>query len=75
MRTSRAPDFFDLAKFPTATFKSKSWKKTGEGTFDVTGDLTIKDVTKEVVLKTTLVGTGPRPGAAPPSRVGKARPA
>jgi len=60
----KSPDFFDAAKFPTATFKSKSWKKTGENTFDVTGDLTIKDITKEVVLKTTLVGTGPGMGGA-----------
>jgi polyisoprenoid-binding protein YceI len=60
----KSPDFFDTAKFPSATFKSKSWKKTGENTFDITGDLTIKDVTKEVVLKTTLLGFGPgmRPG-------------
>jgi polyisoprenoid-binding protein YceI len=57
-------DFFETTKFPTATFKSKSWKKTGENTFDVTGDLTIKDVTKEVVLKTTLVGTGPGMGGS-----------
>ena len=55
----KSPDFFDFAKFPAASFKSKAWKKTGENTFDVTGDLTIKDVTKEVVLKTTLVGSGP----------------
>ncbi|HET7536827.1 MAG TPA: YceI family protein, partial [Candidatus Didemnitutus sp.] len=55
----KSADFFDVAKFPTATFKSKSWKKTGDGTFDVTGDLTIKDVTKEVVLKTTLLATAP----------------
>ena len=60
----KSPDFFDAAKYPTATFKSKSWKKTGEGTFDVTGDLTIKSVTKEVVLKTTLVGSGPGQGGA-----------
>ena len=53
-----SPDFFDVAKFPSATFKSKSWKKTGENTFDVTGDLTIKDVTKEVVLHAELLGTG-----------------
>jgi len=51
--------FFDLAKYTTMTFKSKAWKKTGADTFDVTGDLTIKDVTKEVVLKTTLLGFGP----------------
>ena len=61
----KSPDFFDVAKFPTAAFKSKSWKKTGESTFDITGDLTIKDVTKEVVLKANLLGFGPgmRPGA------------
>ncbi len=60
----QSADFFESAKFPTATFTSKSWKKTGENTFDVTGDLTIKGVTKEVVLKTTLLGFGPggRPG-------------
>ena len=60
----KSPDFFDTAKYPTASFKSKSWKKTGENTFDVTGDLTIKEVTKEIVLKTTLVGTGPGMGGA-----------
>lgn len=60
----KTPDFFDTAKFPSATFQSKSWKKTGENTFDVTGDLTIKNVTKEVVLKTTLLATAPGQGGA-----------
>jgi polyisoprenoid-binding protein YceI len=55
----KTPDFFDVAKFPSMTFKSKAWKKTGDDTFDVTGDLTIKDVTKEVVLKVHLLGFGP----------------
>lgn len=56
-------DFFLSEKFPAITFKSKSWKKTGDNAFDITGDLTIKDVTKEVVLKTKLLGVGPgRPG-------------
>ncbi len=61
----QSADFFDGPKFPTATFKSKSWKKTGESTFDVTGDLTIKGVSKEVVLKVTLLGfgAGMRPGS------------
>jgi polyisoprenoid-binding protein YceI len=60
----KSPDFFDFAKFPTMAFKSKSWKKTGADTFDVTGDLTIKDVTKEVVLKVTSLGftSGMKPG-------------
>ncbi|MDB6167566.1 MAG: YceI family protein [Verrucomicrobia bacterium] len=60
----KSPDFFDLPKFPTMDFKSKSWKKTGDDTYDVTGDLTIKDVTKEVVLKVTALGFSPgmKPG-------------
>jgi polyisoprenoid-binding protein YceI len=55
----RSPDFFDAVKFPVMTFKSVAWKQTGEGTFDITGNLTIKDVTKPVVLKTKLLGFGP----------------
>jgi polyisoprenoid-binding protein YceI len=55
----KSPDFFDAVKFGTITFKSKAWKKTGDDTYDVTGDLTIKDVTKEVVLKVTSLGFGP----------------
>jgi polyisoprenoid-binding protein YceI len=55
----KSPDFFDAVKFGTITFKSKAWKKTGDATYDVTGDLTIKDVTKEVILKVTSLGFGP----------------
>jgi polyisoprenoid-binding protein YceI len=55
----KSPSYFDAAQFATMTFKSKSWKKTGDGTFDVTGDLTIHGVTKEVVLKVTLLAFGP----------------
>lgn len=55
----RSDHFFDAAKFPTIVFKSKSWKKTGPDTIDITGDLTIHGVTKEVVLKTKLLGFGP----------------
>jgi polyisoprenoid-binding protein YceI len=60
----QTPNYFDAAKFPTMTFKSKSWKKAGAETYNVTGDLTIKGVTKEVVLKVTSLGFGPgmRPG-------------
>ena len=55
----QSPDFFDAAKFPAITFKSKSWAKTGADTYDVTGDLTIKGVTKSVVLKVKSLGFGP----------------
>jgi polyisoprenoid-binding protein YceI len=55
----RSDKYFAAEKYPAITFKSKSWKKTGEGTFDVAGDLTIHGVTKEVVLKTKSLGFGP----------------
>ena len=54
----QSPDFFDTAKFATATFKSKTWKKTGEDSFDITGDFTLHGVTKEIVLKTKLLAFG-----------------
>lgn len=46
----KSPDFFDVAKFPTLTFKSKRVEKGGKGKLRVTGDLTIRGVTREVVL-------------------------
>jgi polyisoprenoid-binding protein YceI len=46
----RSPDFFDVAKYPKMTFKSTKVEKAGEGKLKVTGNLTIKDVTKPVVL-------------------------
>ena len=45
----KSPDFFDLAKFPSMTFVSKSASKTGQG-IDLSGDLTLHGVTKSVVL-------------------------
>lgn len=51
-------DFFLTDKFPTATFKSTKWTAAGENKFKVTGDLTIKDVTKPVTLDVALLGTG-----------------
>jgi len=46
----KSPDFFDVAKFPSITFKSKKVSKSGKH-LKVTGDLTIHGVTKEVVLE------------------------
>lgn len=60
----KSPDFFDFAKFPAMTFKSTAWKKTGPDAFDVIGNLTIKDVTKPVVLKVKLLGFGEGMGGA-----------
>jgi len=55
----RSDKFFDAAKFPTMTFKSNAWRGDGEGRFAVTGDLTIRGVTKEVTLKVKSLGFGP----------------
>ncbi len=49
----KSPDFFDTAKYPTITFKSKKVEPVGEGHLKVTGDLTMKGVTKEVILDVT----------------------
>lgn len=46
----RNPDFLDVAKYPTITYKSRKVEKAGSGTLRMTGDLTIKGVTKEVVV-------------------------
>jgi polyisoprenoid-binding protein YceI len=59
-----SPDFFDTAKFPTITFKSTSVKEPAKGKLEVTGNLTIKGVTKQVVIPITNAGThaGMKPG-------------
>jgi polyisoprenoid-binding protein YceI len=49
-------DFFDTAKYPEITFRSTKVAAKGKDTFDVTGDLTIRGVTKPVVL--TVVANG-----------------
>ena len=45
----RSAEFFDVAKYPTMTFKSSSIAKSGSG-YALTGDLTMHGVTKQVVL-------------------------
>jgi polyisoprenoid-binding protein YceI len=46
----RSPNFLDVQKYPTITFHSKQTKAAGTGKLQITGDLTIHGVTKEVVL-------------------------
>ena len=46
----KSPNFFDVANYPTITFKSKKIEKVSAGKLQVTGDLTIHGTTKEVVL-------------------------
>ena len=57
----KSADFFDAAKYPTLTFKSTSFKRTGDKTYEVTGDLSLHGVTKTVVLNATLNGTTTNP--------------
>jgi polyisoprenoid-binding protein YceI len=47
----RTDDFFNAEKFPSITFRSKRVENVRAGGFDLVGDLTIRDVTREVVLK------------------------
>lgn len=57
----KSADFFNVAKFPTMTFKSTSVKKTGDKTADVTGDFTLLGVTKPVTLAVTHNKSGKHP--------------
>jgi polyisoprenoid-binding protein YceI len=54
-------EFLDAAKYPTITFKSTKVETAGSGKLKVTGDLTLRGVTKPVVLDVKLNGAGPHP--------------
>lgn len=58
----KSPNFFDVAKFPTISFKSTKVEQAGPGKLKVTGDLTIHGVTKQVVLD----ATAPKPAIKDP---------
>ena len=60
------PDMFDTEKYPTLTFKSTAIAKTGDKAYKLTGDLTMKGVTKSVTLDLTLLGTGENPRSKKP---------
>lgn len=57
----RSDDFLNVSKHPTATFESTSVKSTGEGTADITGNLTLNGVTKPVVIAAKFIGEGDDP--------------
>jgi polyisoprenoid-binding protein YceI len=57
----RSPDFFDVANYPTITFKSTRVEKKGEDRYQLFGDLTIRGVTREVPLDVTVEGHGKTP--------------
>lgn len=60
----KSPDFFNAAQFPTATFKSTAVKKVDDKNYEVTGDFTLRGVTKPLTLNLQVIGTGPDPKGA-----------
>ena len=52
----RTEEFFFVEKYPEITFQSKSIKKAGKDTYNVTGTLTMRGVAKEVTLPVTWLG-------------------
>ena len=62
----RSADFLDAETYPRLTFRSKEIRPTGERTFQLVGDLTIKDITNEFVLDAEFLGFGKGPMADAP---------
>ncbi len=63
----RSGDFLEIETFPTLTFRSTALRPTGDTTFELVGDLTIKDITRQVVLRCRVPRLGRRlPTDAPP---------
>jgi polyisoprenoid-binding protein YceI len=57
----RTNDFLEVEKFPTITFTSTAIKHEGGNDFEVTGDLTIKDVTKSITFPLEFQGAAKDP--------------
>jgi polyisoprenoid-binding protein YceI len=57
----KGPDFFNAKKHPELTFESKNIEKTGEDTYKVAGDLTIKGTTKSIEIQVKHIGSGKGP--------------
>jgi polyisoprenoid-binding protein YceI len=60
----KTDDFFNAEKFPQIKFKSTSFEKVGENKYKLTGDLTIRDVTKKVTFDAVYNGTIKAPWGA-----------
>ena len=54
----KAASWFNVKQFPTIDFKTTSVKKSGDNTFDATGDLTLHGVTKTIMVTLTKTGSG-----------------
>ncbi len=57
----RSADFLNVDKYPTATFESTSVKSTGQGSFDIAGNLSLNGVTKPVTIAAKFIGEGKDP--------------
>jgi polyisoprenoid-binding protein YceI len=57
----RSADFFEVEKFPKITFRGRRIEKVGDDRYRLVGDLTIRDVTREVVMDVTDEGRGRDP--------------
>ena len=57
-RHLKSDDFFDAQQFPKITFTSTRWVQSGEGSFQVTGNLTLRGVTKEITIPVRQTGSG-----------------
>jgi polyisoprenoid-binding protein YceI len=57
----QGPSFFNQAEFPTIAFKSTSAKKIGDRRYAVTGDLTLRGVTRSIEVDCTVTGVGKGP--------------
>jgi len=73
----KSADFFDVATYPTMTFKSKKVVPGADGSFKLVGDLTMRGVTKEVTLDvealrpTVKMGNGSRTGTTATTKVNR----
>jgi polyisoprenoid-binding protein YceI len=54
----RSPNFFDVEKYPTITFKSTKVEPNGSDSYDVTGDFTLHGVTKSIHVPVKHTGFG-----------------
>ena len=57
----KSPDFFNVEQYPHLTFKSTRVERTGEDTAKLYGDLTIRDITRPVVLEVNYLGQAKSP--------------
>jgi polyisoprenoid-binding protein YceI len=57
----KSGDFFSASEFPTATFKSKSFKKSADNTYEVAGDFTLRGKTKPITVKLEKTGASKHP--------------